>query len=775
MSAGLGGVVRADPLTLTSIFGKDVRYVVPMFQRPYVWNMTKQWEPLWEDIKSVTERLQDATEEAARTGVHVPVPPHFLGAIVLEQMQTPTGSIETRSVIDGQQRLTTLQIFIAAAREIAESRGMDQQARLLGKFLRNDPDLVSDPDFEFKVWPTNADREAFRAVMRKEPPSSFSSATSLKIVTAMQYFRSVLESWVRDTSEKADCEARFSALTTVLRQHMKIVAIDLDLEDNAQVIFETLNARGTPLQAADLIKNVLFQMADREGASVDALYLRYWAPFDRDSWRREIRQGRLMRPALDVFLGHWLAMVKKNETPVHQLFPDFRNYVSEARIPASQIVFDLARSAGIYLEMQKYPLRSTEGQFFYRQNLMETTTTIPLLLFIFGLAEEEFPASRRHRVLRAIDSYLVRRMLCRFTTKGYNRIFLDLLGEAKKRPAQADEVVLQVLSRQQGESQAWPTDAQVRQSVNGTPLYTALPRNRLRFVLEAIEQRMRTELSEQWQPDDVLTIEHLLPQDWKANWPLSPSADPEVAVLFRDRIKHTLGNLTLVTGKLNPLLSNGPWVAKKGALRDHSVLRLNWRLLKDDPQEWTEKAIEARTGALADVILEIWPAPGSPSWARSSTSESGVVFADPHPDLSELTPEDEPPQTDAELVRMVIDTRLPVGPGRMLAEALLGELQSWPGVVPKIGKSERTEDGLPNYVMLQRQKSGVGAFLYVRPKRDHVRLDFRLPREYVEGREHAYAREVKASNVYQVSMELDSLDDLPEALDLGRAAFDNAS
>jgi hypothetical protein len=768
--------VRADPLTLISVFGKDVRYVVPMFQRPYVWNMTQHWEPLWDDVRTVAERLHDASEEEATRGTQVQVPPHFLGAIVLDLMQTGTGSVETRSVIDGQQRLTTLQVFIAATQATAEALGLEQQARILGKLLRNDRDLITDEDHEFKIWPTNADRETFRAVMRNRPITSIPSTNSLKLSTAMQYFRSVLELWAKADGNAEDREKRFTALIAALRSHLKVVVIDLDLEDNAQVIFETLNARGTPLQAADLIKNLLFQMAEREGSSVDSLYEKHWAPFDHDAWRQEVRQGRLMRPLLDVFVGHWLTMEKESETLVHQLFPAFRSHLKTSGRTASEVVQELARSARNYLEMQRYPWRSVEGQFFYRQTLMDTTTTIPLLLYLFGLDSNALSPARRQRALRALESYLVRRMLSRLTTKGYNRIFLDLLSEVKKRAAEADDVVVAFLARQQGESQSWPSDGEVRESLRTLPLYTALPRNRVRMVLEALEQDMRTDLSEQAQADAVLTIEHLLPQDWKTHWLLPAEADQWVASLARDRAKHTLGNLTLVTGKLNSSSSNGPWASKKDALREHSVLRLNWRLLKDDPAEWDEQSIAKRTEELTDLILAIWPGPDvAATQAATSTVGSGQELPGEVQSGSALEPQVEhQPLSEAEQVRVVLETRVPVGSGRMLAEALLGELLTWPDVLPKVGESTKTEDGLTDYVMLQRRKSPFGSFLYVRPREDHVRLDFRLPREYSEERAHAYARDVTSKNVYQVRMKLASLEDIPEALELAQAAFENA-
>ena len=349
--------MRADPFTLTSIFGRDVRYVVPMFQRPYVWNIKEHWEPLWEDIRGVTERVQAATEPSLGPQSLSSVPPHFLGAIVLEQVPTPTGSIDTRSVIDGQQRLATLQVFIGATRIIADKYELDMQARLLGKLLWNDRDLVAEPDQEFKVWPTNSDRDCFRSVMRNESPSPFDPTMSMKLATAMHYFKTVLDSWAT-LSDEDERERHFGSLVTTLRDHLKVVAIDLDSDDNAQVIFETLNTRGTPLQAADLIKNLLFQRAEQEGDSVETLYERDWAPFDRGSWRTEIRQGRLMRPVLDVFLGHWLAMTKESETLIHQLFSAFReNLISSGR-RAAELMADLSRSAEVYRRMERYPLHN---------------------------------------------------------------------------------------------------------------------------------------------------------------------------------------------------------------------------------------------------------------------------------------------------------------------------------------------------------------------------------------------------------------------------------
>src|SRR5262245_55128326 len=109
--------MKAETLDLNTVFGRDIRYVVPLYQRPYVWNMSQHSEPLWSDVRTLAEQIERLTEEGqASSKSHVP--PHFLGALVVEQVPTPVGQIDARQVIDGQQRLTTLQLLILAARRV---------------------------------------------------------------------------------------------------------------------------------------------------------------------------------------------------------------------------------------------------------------------------------------------------------------------------------------------------------------------------------------------------------------------------------------------------------------------------------------------------------------------------------------------------------------------------------------------------------------------------------------------------------------------------------
>ena len=147
------------------VFMQPQRLMVPLFQRPYVWNEENQWEPLWNDIVRVSERF------LKQPGVRQN--PHFLGAVVLQQVQSPTGRMQERTIIDGQQRLTTLQLFLDALHAELLAANAIGPALRIEQLVTNSPAFCAQPEDRFKVWPTNRDRPAFNAVMGATPPLNY--------------------------------------------------------------------------------------------------------------------------------------------------------------------------------------------------------------------------------------------------------------------------------------------------------------------------------------------------------------------------------------------------------------------------------------------------------------------------------------------------------------------------------------------------------------------------------------------------------------------------
>lgn len=592
--------MKADTLDLQAVFYKPIRYRVPMFQRPYVWTQERQWEPLWEDMRDLAERLLDGLPHNDDT-------PHFIGAVVLEQVPQPLIKLESRSVIDGQQRLTTIQILISAARSVAEERGATNEAELLGELTWNDTRLAKDPADRLKVEPTVYDRVAFEDVMHGRDVAADADSDGALIREAYRYFRDQLRDWTAGSDAGANAETQLEALRQALWKLVQVVVIDLDGDDNAQVIFETLNARSTPLLAADLVKNLLFRTAMAAGQDAAALYNEYWKPLDGHDWRKMIRQGRLFRPRIDVFVMHWLTMLLGKEVVIHQLYPEFRGHLRSGGQTPADVLAELRRYADVYAAFDTAPHGSPEGRFFYRLQQLDTTTAMPVLLWMFG--PDGLNEPHRLRAVQAMESWIVRRMVCRQTTKRYNVTFLDLLKALKDATAPTDATVIGFLRELKGESQYWPNDDEVRAALRSQPIYQTQIRKRLRMLLEALEEARGSDLTEQVQHSS-LTVEHILPQKWVEHWPLA-NDDPAAAVA-RDQAKHLLGNLTLVTKALNPTLSNAPWPQKRQTLNERSVLLISADARTADT--WDEAAIAARTDRLIEDVLKAWPGPSSSVW-----------------------------------------------------------------------------------------------------------------------------------------------------------------
>jgi hypothetical protein len=239
---------------------------------------------------------------------------------------------------------------------------------------------------------------------------------------------------------------------------------------------------------------------------------------------------------------------------------------------------------------------------------MQASAVTPLLLHLHARAGE-IGEEQLINTLGLLESWLVRRMLCRSGTKGYSHFLYPLIRELEEVPCNAvSEAVAMHFLKADAVATEWPTDEQTHTGVLENPLYRQLTRGRLRLLLEAIEDHLRTSTGKTEGPcPKNLTIEHVMPQQWSTDsWPL-PDGDINETTSRRETIIHTLGNLTLVNNRLNPSLSNAAWTSKRDGLRDHSVLHLKQSLIECD--DWTEASILDRSDYLADIICEIWPRP----------------------------------------------------------------------------------------------------------------------------------------------------------------------
>ncbi len=636
--------MKALTLTTQELFGNQVRYLVPLFQRPYVWNRQDQWEPLWLDVENLCAQLIEQEKSGSRTEV----PAHFLGAIVLDQSPARAGFVSVRPVVDGQQRLTTLQLLLDAAQVVVESHGHGQDSEILQTLVMNRPGVTQSSEEIFKVWPTDRDQATFSGVMDNDTEVS-GNLKDEPIAVAHRFFLDQVKTWALAAGEN-ETKSRLHTLTLALAAYLKLVVIDLEPGDNAQVIFETLNHRGAPLLAADLIKNLVFQLAAQQGLDPLPLYQKYWSELDGKQWRAKVARGRQYVPRIDIFVNYWLVMRLAKDVPSDRIFTEFRDHLVDGTVEIEAMLAELATDAATYASWDKLDLSTVPGQFRYRVlQAMDTGVVTPVVLWLLRWPVETLPIDQRDKALNALESWLVRRALCRLTSKDINRLTLDLLKELQANPIEvAGDVAEALLLNQRAESRFWPDDSAVVTALANEPLYKSQVRSRLRMVLEALEDQRRTDRCEGACPHN-LTIEHIMPQAWREHW-IDDSLD-ELGALRRDALVQTLGNLTLVNHKLNPSLSNRPWTSdeaisrelgqkgKRAILLEHSTLKINADLISKNEGGWEEADIRARTTELAEMIVQIWPRPdgavadGSPLVQNDFDQEPHI----PEPDYNALT------------------------------------------------------------------------------------------------------------------------------------------
>ncbi|KAA3448617.1 DUF262 domain-containing protein [Mesorhizobium sp. SARCC-RB16n] len=613
--------------SLLAVFDAKQRLEVPLFQRQYVWSEEQQWLPLWEDIERKFTEALDGRKDA---------PVHFLGAMVLDQKQTPTGHVVVRQVIDGQQRLTTLQIFLAAYRDFCSEKECPALAAECSKFLENTGMMADQSVDRFKVWPTQLDRPQFTdvivsgsrtEVLRRHPlrkkPYARKPDPRPRMVEAYLFFYEQLIGFFSGENGEAPLASEFPLTTRVdecfqtLRNALMVVVIDLQKDDDPQVIFETLNARGQPLLPADLLRNYIFFRASRDGLDVEASYKQYWARFDEEFWREEVKQGRLTRPRSDLFMQHFLSSRQGQDIPIKHLYIEYRHWI-ESEKPFPDVATELKTLARQGDQFRRIIAPEKSDEIYGLCTFLEAydiRTAYPLLL---ALLDANLEATEWQAISEILESYLLRRAVCNLGTKNYNRIFLGLTRNLRRDGFSAAKLKALLLA-QTGESGVWPDDATFREAWVSKQLYGPLNSPKLVHLFSRLNQTFMSSKSEAVVFGTQPTVEHIMPQTWTKTWPLpdggqgmdftelysASPADPRVtATRKREVAIQTLGNLTILSSGLNTSQSNQSWDKKRPEMMKHSLLPINQSLL--EMSVWDESTVQTRGEQLFERALSVW-------------------------------------------------------------------------------------------------------------------------------------------------------------------------
>lgn len=628
--------MKSDDITVQQLFQDRRQYMVPFYQRSYVWTRSNQWEQLWEDIRYKA----DTRLNGGRTT------PHFLGALVLDpQQRDGLIGVDTLHIIDGQQRLATLQFVLKSVLMVLKLVNSTTISEIVSGTLRNtNPDTMRDPAIEvFKVWPTFRDRQDYcsaieandRDTLKTIFPNSFTQRETLRKIgvrhppplEAIWFFTECFENWIKEGTDE-EMANRAEILATAILQDLKVVSIVLDEDDDAQVIFETLNGRGAQLNATDLIRNFIFMRADREGSDSEELYNTLWLKFESSYWNEAQSRGRLRKPRIEWFIHTCLQAEIRKEVDLGRLYFEYRRYVFNENGPKSaQIQLNiLSKYSMLYQELVDGSGDSPVANFGRRIAPYDITTLHPLALLIgVSLLTDE----AKNEMFSILVSYIVRRAICGLTPKNYNNIFISILRNLSKSVLSPGEL-RKLLCILKGDASRWPKDEEFRNVCQTASIYPRkLDASKMRAILAELELELRQTVKTE-DPFSIdlshIDVDHILPRSWYKHWPLPNGSEVkqsevssiqlkqlmeislderEQAIISREDSVQTLGNLTLLNLSVNREAQNKSFSVKKELLLENTNLRLNVPLL--GVETWNEETIKKRGKILADVALRVWP------------------------------------------------------------------------------------------------------------------------------------------------------------------------
>ena len=540
------------------------QYLIPFFQRNYSWQK-KHWERLRDDVWALLEQQDDSL--------------HFMGPLVCTRAPSVPTEIPAYQLIDGQQRLTTLTIFLCALRDVAISWEKTELAQEIEEdylIHRRKSGLQ-----RYKVLPRIGDRETLTAMVDRRDADN----TDTNIHRAHNFFRHEIDAWAGGDGDK------LKMLFVALTGRLSLVVITIDSE-NPYEIFESLNATGLPLEQSDLIRNFVFMQVPLKDQ--DAFHRENWMPFE--DLFAAVDGFDAMDPT--AFYRSYLmregVYAKGNAT-----FIGFKEQFKKRKLDPHAQIAELKRYAG-YETMLRRPALVKDSDLRKALETIEAldvTTAHPLVLRLLDMqASAALPKDALLACLDDLASFILRRTICGESTRAYGLWFAEAVRAMGANPR--EDLKKYWLKR------GWPDDAAFFGGIETFPVYRR-ERTKCLLMLRHLEKsyghKERVILS-------TLTIEHVMPQtigqdkSGKAWKEMLGEKHEEVHAKFL----HVLGNLTL-TG-YNPDLSNSPY-GDKQELYAESNLRLNDYFSR--VRAWDESAVKTRGSALAKELVRIWPRPAT--------------------------------------------------------------------------------------------------------------------------------------------------------------------
>lgn len=572
-------MINANKEQLLSFFQNNIQYEIPFFQRSYVWD-DENWQTLWDHIEYEVDEYKAGKKSE-----------HFIGTIITKQKQSQQLGENKVELIDGQQRLTTIAIFLKALKITGKDEfpNLKSSIESLLKFQN------SRGQEYLRIEHSKHDAPYFKAILNEEDLTILSNKRN-NILRAYNFY---IEKLQELTDEDRDI------FKDVLLQKVPVISMLLSPEDDEQEIFDTINSLGVRLSTGALLKNYIFK-----NKSLQPLYESTWqAMFENDDdsvkfWETKKTAGRVYRTNIEVLLYCYLIIQTGEEVKIERLFKEYKKFISN-KTTEEQIEFlnELKSYSEFYKtfpsgkEITEMTFTDSEKRFFRIIDGIEVSTAYPLILFMY---QQFISKDDLNKGLKLLESYVVRRNICKFTTKNYNKLFVQIINDIQKNGSYNSETLFNILEGFNDPTNKYPSDDEIKELI-----HKVIPSNKhAREVLYIVALKDVDNAYADARKLEIVnfSVEHMMPKEWEENWNEPNFSD--IQKNHRYLALRTLGNLTLITKNLNSKLRNSGWHNKRNILRQHSTLSMTTSYL--DKELWDENEILERGKTLAKKILEIW-------------------------------------------------------------------------------------------------------------------------------------------------------------------------
>ena len=580
--------MKVDEVSINQVFLSNRTLKIPYFQRPYVWK-EENWAKFYEDIADIAITVSQGEEPET----------YFLGSIILKQGKFAGG--QELDVIDGQQRLTTIVLFMKAL-----FLSLGRNDLFVRNFMRENLLGETSPI----LVPNHNDMNIYNHIIYSEVLHTESIDKECAMANAFAYFANrIVKS---RNGEDSDYPVTPVDLYSTVADVVRLVCIQVEREENAQKIFETINCTGIKLTTGEMLKNYLY-----DETRIDE-YERTWKQVFEGAnlsyWNDKIVLGRFENTHIENFFYRYMLVkmqdpeIKRNLTASDiknyrkqdGLFEKFKSLIEKNNLSVDSVIADVIDSAKLYMstfrsEVLDEALTGSMGldRLVGLMYVQDSWTMTPYILYVLKTQPNRIECQK---IFGYMETYLIRRTFCKSKNNNYSDLFSENLIGQQINTYEAFKAYVNANERG---SLLMPSDEDIEWAIMNED-----QKRNVGVLLYMLESKLNGAFSDSEHTNSFSSFvaEPVMPEKNNASWSTAAYSDDD-----RNRLTRTLGNYVILRDKLKSVDKKAAWPRKREAMKERADGIETSLIVTRGLEAWTENTIEARNKWFAQRVIEKWP------------------------------------------------------------------------------------------------------------------------------------------------------------------------